>query len=157
MWSQCVHTKVHLPRPFSTLDLMENPLFPRCWEELDTGDNCPLLPPGPLITQNNGALQGVREGNRSARCLAAPASGVLILPAWLLSCSVVSNPLQSHRLQPTRLLHPWNSPGKNTGAGCHFTLLGIFLTQGFQWPSWDSNLHFLCLLHWQGDSLKHMT
>ena len=26
--------------------------------------------------------------------------------------------------------HPWNSPGKNTGVGCHFILQGIFLTQG---------------------------
>ena len=26
------------------------------------------------------------------------------------------------RRQPTRLLHPWNSPGKNTGVGCHFLL-----------------------------------
>ena len=25
-------------------------------------------------------------------------------------------------LQPTRLLHPWDSPGKNTGVGCHFLL-----------------------------------
>ena len=27
---------------------------------------------------------------------------------------------QPHRRQPTRLLHPWDSPGKNTGVGCHF-------------------------------------
>ena len=27
--------------------------------------------------------------------------------------------LQPHRWQPTRLLHPWDSPGKNTGVGCH--------------------------------------
>ena len=33
------------------------------------------------------------------------------------SHSVVSNPLQPHGLQPTRLLHPWNSPGKSTGSG----------------------------------------
>ena len=26
------------------------------------------------------------------------------------------------RRQPTRLLHPWNSPGKNTGVGCRFLL-----------------------------------
>ena len=32
---------------------------------------------------------------------------------------------------------PWNSPGKNTGVGCHFLLQGIFPT-----PGWD-----LCLLH----------
>ena len=30
----------------------------------------------------------------------------------------------------TRLLHPWNFPGKSTGAACHFLLQGIFLTQG---------------------------
>ena len=33
-------------------------------------------------------------------------------------------------LQPTRLLRPWDSPGKDTGVGCHFLLQGIFLTQG---------------------------
>ena len=27
-----------------------------------------------------------------------------------------------HRRQPTRLLRPWDSPGKNTGVGCHFLL-----------------------------------
>ena len=27
-----------------------------------------------------------------------------------------------HRRQPTRLRHPWDSPGKNTGVGCHFLL-----------------------------------
>ena len=47
-----------------------------------------------------------------------------------VSRSVVSDCLQSHRLQPTRLLCPWNSPGKNTGAGCHSLLQGIFPTQG---------------------------
>ena len=30
--------------------------------------------------------------------------------------------LQPHRQQPTRLLRPWDSPGKNTGVGCHFLL-----------------------------------
>ena len=27
-----------------------------------------------------------------------------------------------HRQQPTRLPRPWDSPGKNTGVGCHFLL-----------------------------------
>ena len=31
------------------------------------------------------------------------------------SHSVVSNPLQPHGLQPTKLCCPWGSPGKNTG------------------------------------------
>ena len=30
--------------------------------------------------------------------------------------------MRPHRRQPTRLRHPWDSPGKNTGVGCHFLL-----------------------------------
>ena len=30
--------------------------------------------------------------------------------------------VRPHRWQPTRLLHPWDSPTKNTGVGCHFLL-----------------------------------
>ena len=30
--------------------------------------------------------------------------------------------LRPHRRQLTRLLYPWDSPGKNTGVGCHFLL-----------------------------------
>ena len=30
--------------------------------------------------------------------------------------------MRPHRRQPTRLLCPWDSPGKNTGVGCHFLL-----------------------------------
>ena len=33
-----------------------------------------------------------------------------------------SCPTLSHRRQPTRLCPPWDSPGKNTGVGCHFLL-----------------------------------
>ena len=40
----------------------------------------------------------------------------------LISCSVMSHSLRPHGLQPSRLLCPWNSPGKNTGVGCHFLL-----------------------------------
>ena len=34
----------------------------------------------------------------------------------------MSNPVGPHRQQPTRLPHPWDSPCKNTGVGCHFLL-----------------------------------
>ena len=54
--------------------------------------------------------------------------------------SVVSDSLWPHGLQPTRLLSPWDSPGKNTGMGCHAFLQGIFPTHGL-------NLHLLSLLH----------
>ena len=58
----------------------------------------------------------------------------------------MSDSVRPHRRRPTRLPHPWDSPGKNTGVGCHFLLQGIFLTQG-------SNPRLLCLLHWQMGSL----
>ena len=41
---------------------------------------------------------------------------------------------------------PWDSPGKNTGVGCHAPLQGIFPTQ-------RSSLSLQCLLHWQAGSL----
>ena len=34
----------------------------------------------------------------------------------------MSDSVQPHRQQPTRLLCPWDSPGKNTGVGCRFLL-----------------------------------
>ena len=36
--------------------------------------------------------------------------------------SVMSHSVRPHRWQPTRLTHTWDSPGKNTGVGCHFLL-----------------------------------
>ena len=56
--------------------------------------------------------------------------------------SVAFDSLWPHGLQPTRLLCPQNSPGKNTGVGSHFLLQGIFLTQ-------ELNPHLLHLLHWR--------
>ena len=58
----------------------------------------------------------------------------------------MSSSLQPHGLYPTRFLCPGDSPAKNTGEGCCALLQGIFSAQGL-------NLHLLCLLHWQGDSL----
>ena len=50
---------------------------------------------------------------RVARLAAATAAAV---------ASVVSDSVQPRRRQPTRLPRPWDSPGKNTGVGCHFLL-----------------------------------
>ena len=58
----------------------------------------------------------------------------------------MSNWLWPCGLKPSRLLCPWNSPGRNTGVGCHALLQGIFLPQGL-------NPHLLCCLHWQVGSL----
>ena len=62
---------------------------------------------------------------------------------FVLMCSVtsvVSGSLWPYGLQPAKFLCPWDSPGKNTGVGCHALLQGIFPIQG-------SNPGLLCLLH----------
>ena len=56
----------------------------------------------------------------------------------LQSCPTLCDPMDY--MQPTRLLNPQDSPGKNIGVGCHFLLQGICLTQG-------SNPSLLCLLY----------
>ena len=72
-----------------------------------------------------------------------------------VSCSVCPTPWRPHGLQPITLLRPWDSPGKNTGVGCHFLLQGIFPTQ-------RSDLGLLCCM-WilyhqshQGDRYHHL-
>ena len=67
-----------------------------------------------------------------------------------LVASVVSNSLRPHGLYPTRLLWPWDSPGKNTSVGYLFFLQGIFLRD---------QTCVLHLLHWQMGSLLqcHLT
>ena len=59
----------------------------------------------------------------------------------------MSDSVQPHGLQPSGLLCPWDSPGKNTEVGCFAFLQGIVQTQG-----WNSYL--FCLLHWQVGSLS---
>ena len=61
----------------------------------------------------------------------------------LFSRSFMSDSSRPHGLYLTRLLCPWDSPGKNTGVGCHFLLWVNFPTQGPK-PR---------LLNWQVDSL----
>ena len=41
------------------------------------------------------------------------------------SCLTLCDPMM-----PTKLLRPWDFPGKSTGVGCHFLLQGLLLTQG---------------------------
>ena len=60
-------------------------------------------------------------------------------------CSVMSNSLRPHGLQPARFLCSWDFPGKNTGMDCHYLLHGNSSTQ-------ESNPHLLHLLHWEVDA-----
>ena len=59
-----------------------------------------------------------------------------------VSHSVMSDSLHLRGLQPTRLLCLWDSPGKNTRAGCQYLVQRIFLTQA-------SNAPLLCLLNFR--------
>ena len=72
---------------------------------------------------------------------------ILVCVYFQYRCCLVTKSYLSlllpHGLQPTRLLCPWDFPGKNTGVGCHCLLQGTFPTQGLK-------LH---LLHQQAGSL----
>ena len=61
----------------------------------------------------------------------------------LQSCPTLCDPLDCS--PPGSSVHG-DSPGENTGVGCHALLQGVFQTQG-------SNRHVLCLLYWQVDYL----
>ena len=67
--------------------------------------------------------------------------------AWVLSCSVVSDSLQPHGLQPARLLHPWDFPAKNTGEGS--------FSRGSFKPS--DRTHVFCVSYIEGDIHFYMS
>ena len=65
-----------------------------------------------------------QEGD-SLHWITVPGAGKLFIPLPSLDGPPFSlSPYCSskHRQQPTRLSRPWDSPGKNTGVGCHFLL-----------------------------------
>ena len=63
-----------------------------------------------------------------------PLVSLIFLLLLLLSHSVISDSVWPHKMQPTRLPHPLDSPGTNTGVGCHFLL---------QWWKWTVKLKSL--------------
>ena len=79
---------------------------------------------------------------------------------WKGSRSVVSNPQWPHGLQPTRLLHLWNFPGRSTGVGCHCLLHSIYARQTYlldtkalnDLPLWDLCLFDLLLYYFDSAS-----
>ena len=79
------------------------------------------------------------HGILQARILAAAAK-------LLQSCPTLCDPREGS----AKLPRPWDSPGKNTGVGCHFLLQGMFLSPG-------ANPCLLHLLRWQVGSLPLTT
>ena len=60
----------------------------------------------------------------------SPESAAFVCAYVCVCCSVVSDSLWSHGLEPARLLCPWDFPSKITGVGSHCLLQRIFPTQG---------------------------
>ena len=71
------------------------------------------------VTQAPSPWQVIHEGEK---CWRDQEKIERIRERWRWSPSVVSSSLQPHGLEPIRLLHPWNFPGKSIGVGCHFLL-----------------------------------
>ena len=69
------------------------------------------------------------------------------LVQWFFVCCLVTKScptlFRPHGLLPTRLLCPWDFPGKSTGVGCYFLFQRLFSIQGSNPRPW----------HWQADSL----
>ena len=95
-------------------------------------------------SQTRGKVQGLESRESQEQALGVPVK--------LLSCPT----LWSHWLQPTRLLHPWNFPGKSTGVGCHCLLrramhrrwlIKILEGAGLWMPTWSKvAINLLCWL-----------
>ena len=60
-----------------------------------------------------------------------PMSAAAVTQAEIDALKAQRDAIQAQREEKQAVaLCPWNSPGKNTGVGCHFLLQGIFLSQG---------------------------
>ena len=119
VWDRCVHTAI------LKMDNQQGPA-------VQHKEPCSML---------CGSLDGTEIWRRMDTCTHMAESLhcsletiTILFVNWLceivsVSHSVMSDSLQLCGLQPSRLLCPWNSPGKNTGVSGHSLLQGIFPTQ----------------------------
>ena len=82
--------------------------WPEIWQKADPG----------LKSRLSEAQSGAMPPWRGRACRDRSVLSHLAAKSFQ-SCPTLCDP---HRRQPTRLPHPWDSPGKNTGVGCHFLL-----------------------------------
>jgi len=75
---------------------------------------------------------------------------------WKWSRSVVSHSVQHHRWQPTRLPCPWDSPGKNTGVGCHFLLQCMKVKSESEVTCMSEFLHLGIIFGGRGKGIKNL-
>ena len=112
-------------------------LCPRDSPGKNTGVSCHALLQGIFLSQgSNPYLLRPLHWQAGSLPLLPPAKTKMLV---VQSCPIFAT-------LRTVALCPWDSPGKNTGVGCHFPLQGIFQTQGW-------NLCPMHHLHWQAGSL----
>ena len=111
------------------------------------GPSCLWLP---VDFGQKGFRQEITQGRRGRFPFPASARACVCVCACARACTCVYVCVPSHVqlfcYPTTKLLFPWNFPGKNTGVGCHVLLWGIFPTHGLNWC-------LLHLLYWQAGSL----
>ena len=89
--------------------------------ESEVAQSCPTLRDPMDCTLPGSSIHGIFQARvLEWGAIAFSVNSVLLL--LLLSHFSRVQPCATHRRQPTRLPRPWDSPGKNTGVGCHFLL-----------------------------------
>ena len=93
--------------------------------EREVAQSCPTLRDPMDCSLPGSSVHGVFQ----ARALkwGAIAFSCSRLAVLRVNCSVMSDSSRPHGLQPTRLLRPWDFPGKSTGVGCHCLLCFLSL------------------------------
>ena len=109
----------------------ESQALPRPTKSKPTGNRSPghlqtLSHPGAGGLRIQFLAYAVRGSEHMPNLLSFQYQGVCVHPG----ASAVSDSLRPCGLQPSRLLCPWDPPGKNTGVGCHALLQGTFPIQG---------------------------
>ena len=97
-----------------------------------TGVSCHFLLQGNLLNPGVELVSLTSQGRFSTT--GPPGKPVCVCVsghACMLSCFIHVRLFVTE--EPDKLLCPWDPPGKNTGAGCHALLQGIFPTQGSNW------------------------
>ena len=107
--------------------------------ESGVAQSCPTLSDPMDCSPPGSSVHGISQVRRLEWVAVSSSRGIFLAQQWnpcllynvlynvttYCCCqvtSVVSDSMRPHRWQPTRLPCPWDSPGKNTGVGCHFLL-----------------------------------
>ena len=112
------HTSVHLRPHEQTALRLSAPPGSSTWPEGSGYHLNPPLAESQLSALGAWAMKQLKT-KQNAKTKSKPLGLRKITGCYYSFASVVSDSLRPHRWQPTRLHHPWDSSGKNTGVGCH--------------------------------------